>query len=74
MWDLIVSVPDPSGEGGGGQKGHMPPPPPPKRPQGIPCPQKKKLNIDLMTLKASCKKRYQCELLILIQYLRDYRV
>ena len=32
----------------GGQKGHMPappppppPPPPPKRPQGIPCPQKK---------------------------------
>ena len=38
----------------GGAKGaHAPP----KRPQGIPCPQeKKKLIIDLMTPKASCKK------------------
>ena len=42
--------------GGGGAKGAHAPPLPPKRPQGIPCPQKKKLIIDLMIPKASCKK------------------
>ena len=49
--NVVPPAPTPSAErihssaglkgGGGGQKGHMPPPPPPKRPQSIPCPQKK---------------------------------
>ena len=48
-FSCVCAVPDPRGK-----RGHMPPPP--KRPQGIPCPQKNKLIIDLMTPKASCKK------------------
>ena len=41
--DVLSSVPDPRG----GKRGTCPP----KRPQGIPCPQKKKLIFDLMTPK-----------------------
>ena len=48
----VDAVPDPRG---GGKRGTCPPPPP-KWPQGIPCPQKKKLIFDLMTPKASCEK------------------
>ena len=58
----------------GGAKGaHAPPPP--EAPTRHTLPPEKKLIFDLMTPQASCKdKWYQCELLILIQYLRNYRV
>ena len=43
------------GVGGGGQKGHMPPTPPEVTTRHT-LPPEKKLFIDLMTPKASCKK------------------
>ena len=49
---LTEPVPDPRE----GQKGHMHPLLPRKRPQGIPCPWKKEVIIDLITPKASCEK------------------